>query len=171
MDWRRCCNLRVLIMSDTVQFSLIGIDSLLAKLDSITYDVKRKGGRFALRKAAGVVEKALKQNAQKIDDPDTAADISKNVAVRFSNSTFKATGDLKFRVGILGGANKAKAQEGLPGGVTVAWRHVEFGTEKMKAQPFMRKSLENNIGAATNEFITQYEKSIDRAVKRAAKGK
>lgn len=159
-------------MSDTVQFSLIGIDSLLAKLESITYDVKRKGGRFALRKAAGVVERALKQNAAGIDDPNTAEDISKNVAVRFSNRTFKSNGDLKFRVGILGGASFTKKDvSGLAGGDTRHWRMVEFGTEKMAAQPFARRALEDNIQPATNEFIKQYEAAIDRAIKKAAKGK
>jgi HK97 gp10 family phage protein len=161
-------------MADTVSFSLIGIDELLAKLETVSYDVKRKGGRFALRKAAGVVEKALKQNAKQIDDPQSAADISKNVAVRFSKRTFDATGDLKFRVGIMGGAggrDKTANRAGLPGGDTRHFRHVEFGTEKMAAKPFMRRALEDNIGPATNEFINQYEKSIDRAIRRAARGR
>ena len=158
-------------MSDTVSYSLIGIDSLLAKLESISYDMKRKGGRFALRKAAGVVEKALKRNASAIDDPNTPADISKNVAVRFSNRTFKQTGNLKFRVGILGGASPASKQTGQPGGITYHWRHIEMGTESIAARPFMRRALEENIGAATNEFIKQYELAINRAVKRASKGK
>lgn len=158
-------------MSDTVSYSLIGIDSLLAKLESISYDMKRKGGRFALRKAAGVVEKALKRNASAIDDPNTPADISKNVAVRFSNRTFKQTGNLKFRVGILGGASKAKLDTGLAGGDTRHWRHVEMGTESVAAQPFMRRSLEENIGPATSEFIKQYEAALDRAIKKASKGK
>jgi len=157
--------------TDTIEYSLIGIESLLAKFESITYDVKRKGGRFALRKAAGVVERALKQNADAVDDPGTPANISKNVAVRFSNRTFKATGDLKFRVGILGGASPSSKQTGQPGGITYFWRHQEFGTEKMAAQPFARRALEDNIGPATNEFVSQYEKAIDRAIKRAAKGK
>ena len=39
-------------MTDTVEFSIAGLDSLLGKLDSITDDVKRRGGRAALRKAA-----------------------------------------------------------------------------------------------------------------------
>ena len=158
-------------MSDTVSYKLEGIDSLLAKLESISYDLKRKGGRFALRKAAGVVERALKQNAATVDDPNTPADIAKNVAVRFSNRTFKATGDLKFRVGILGGASKENVTAGLPGGSTTHYRYLEFGTEKMAAKPFMRKSLEDNIQPATNEFIKQYEAAINRAIKKAAKGK
>lgn len=157
-------------MADTVTITMDGIEELLAKLDAVTYDAKRKGGRFALRKAAGVVEKALKQNASSVDDPQTAADISKNVAVRFSNRTFKNTGDLKFRVGILGGASFTKKDvSGLAGGDTRHWRHVEMGTESMPAQPFMRRALSDNLQPATNEFMEQYKKSIERAILKASK--
>jgi HK97 gp10 family phage protein len=46
---------------------------------------------------------------------------------------------------------------------------LEFGTEKMAASPFMRKALADHISEVTNTFITEYEKAIDRAIKRAAK--
>lgn len=39
-------------MADGASFSLTGLDELLGKLDAMDYDTKRKGGRFALRKAA-----------------------------------------------------------------------------------------------------------------------
>ncbi len=58
-------------MADTVEFSITGLDSLLGKLDSVTDDVKRKGGRAALRKAAMIVVQAAKQGAEKVDDPGT----------------------------------------------------------------------------------------------------
>ena len=48
---------------------------------------------------------------------------------------------------------------------------VEFGTEHSRAQPFMRPALSQNIGAATDEFIKQYDKALDRAIKKAAKVK
>jgi HK97 gp10 family phage protein len=52
------------MMADGVEFSIVGLDSLLGKLEAISYDVKRKGGRSALRKAAQVVaEKAREQHA------------------------------------------------------------------------------------------------------------
>jgi hypothetical protein len=38
----------------------------------------------------------------------------------------------------------------------------------MAAQPFARPALENNIGAATREFIVQFKKALERAVKREA---
>jgi len=162
-------------MTDGVKFSLTGIDELLGKLEGVAHDVKYKGGRFALRKAANLVANAAKSNAQRIDDPQSAQDISKNVAVRWSSRTFKRSGNLAFRVGVMGGAggnlSHKDQSSGLPGGDTRHWRLVEFGTEKARAQPFMRPALEQNINAATDEFIKQYDKALDRAIKKAAKVK
>ena len=52
---------------------------------------------------------------------------------------------------------------------TPHWRLLEFGTENMAAVPFMRPALANSISEVTNTFVTEYEKSIDRAIRRAAK--
>ncbi|MCY1370928.1 phage protein, HK97 gp10 family [compost metagenome] len=46
---------------------------------------------------------------------------------------------------------------------------MEFGTEKARAQPFMRSALADHISEVTNTFVTEYEKAIDRAIKRAQK--
>lgn len=159
-------------MADTLQFSLYGIDSLVGKLDAVSYDMKRKGGRSALRKAALLVAQNVKDGAEKLDDPRSRSSIKDNVVVRWSSRAFKTSGDLMFRVGIMGGAGsqaKTGKYDGLPGGDTRHWRMLEFGTEHMAAQPFMRKALADHIAAATNVFITEYEKSINRAIKRAAK--
>jgi len=159
-------------MTDSVEFSLIGLDELLGKLESITYDMKRKGGRSALRKAAQVIRDAAKENAKRLDDPETAKDTSKNIVERWNGRLFKQTGNLGFRVGVLGGAggNRSSADlSGLPGGDTRTWRHLEFGTEKTRSHPFMRPALEQNINAATDTFIREYQKAVERAIKRAAK--
>lgn len=153
-----------------------GIDELVQKLEAVKYDVRFKGGRFALRKAAQVVRNAARRNAQAIDDPETAAAIHKNISERWGSKRFKASGDLAFRVGVLGGARITKSRPkgsdpAGPGGDTRYWAYVEFGTERSRAQPFMRRALEESAQAATNEFIQQYQKALDRAIKRAAKGK
>jgi HK97 gp10 family phage protein len=182
-------------MADAVQFKIDGLDPLLAKLDSVTKDMKFKGGRFALRKAANLVAVSAKAGALTINDPITSEEIAKNITVRWGSRKFKSTGDLSFRVGVLGGARQpdtAKKQrrrdragtqslselgelsgkgKGNPGGDTYYWRFLEFGTSHARAQPFMRRALEQNIGAATDEFIKQYNKGLDRAIKRAAKVK
>jgi HK97 gp10 family phage protein len=161
-------------MADGIQFSITGLDSLLGKLESVKYETKRKGGRAALRKAAQVVRAAAEANAKRIDDPKTAAEISKNIAMRWNGRLFKRTGDLGFRVGVLGGARIPKSKPkgsdpGGPGGDTRYWAFVEFGTEDTRAQPFMRPALEGSTGEVTSTFVAEFEKAIDRAIKRAAK--
>ena len=158
-------------MADTIEFSLIGLDSLLGKFEAITYGMKRKGGRTALRKAAMLIAEKAKQGARSIDDPDTGRSIADNVAIRWNSRRFNRTGDLSFRIGVLGGAKiKIKGNPDLgPGGVTPHWRYLEFGTSNMHAQPFMRKALADNIALATDTFVVEYEKALDRTIKRAAK--
>ncbi|MES2625889.1 MAG: HK97-gp10 family putative phage morphogenesis protein [Pseudomonadota bacterium] len=156
------------------EFELVGMESLLAKFDSIKQDVKYKGGRSALRKAANFIAAKAKENAQKLDDPETAKNTAKNISVRWGGKRFKSTGDPNFRIGILGGAGgnkKAADLDSLPGKDTRTWRHLELGTEKTPAQPFLRPSLQNNTGEAISIFAKEYERAIDRAIKKAAKGK
>lgn len=159
-------------MTDPVTTNVEGLDELLARMDNISFDIRRKGGRFAMRKAANLIREKARENAAQLDDPKSAADISANVALRFSPKDFRRNGNLVFRVGVLGGAGgrKAAAQlSGLPGQDTRHWRQQEFGNINHPAQPFMRRALAENIQAATNEFITHYNKALDRALRRQAR--
>ncbi|WP_193090861.1 HK97-gp10 family putative phage morphogenesis protein [Halomonas colorata] len=188
-------------MTDPVALNVDGLEPLLARMDNIGYDLRKKGGRFAMRKAANLIRDRARQNAQAIDDPSTANSIADNIVVRFSPKDFRQRGDLVFRVGVLGGAKgyaaasgevKGKGKEN-PGGDTYYWRFIEFGRGPVKApegenlanaqsgeffggdvgpapaQPFMRRALSENIQDATNEFINQYNKSLDRALKKQAR--
>lgn len=156
-------------MADGVKFSITGLDSLLGKLDSVSYDVRRKGGRAALRKAAQVVVQKAKEGAERIDDKETGRSIAENIALRWNGRLFKQTGSLGFRIGVLHGAVLKDGGDLSPNSPTPHWRLIEFGTEKMAAAPFMRPALANSISEVTNAFLTEYEKSIDRAIRRAAK--
>lgn len=155
-----------------VDVTMNGLDDVLAKIAAVKYDVAKKGGRFALRKAAQVMVKAAKDNAQRIDDPETAANISKNIVERWNGRLNKATGDLGFRVGVQGGAGgnkKASDLASLPGHDTRHWRYVEFGTEKTAAEPFLVPAFKANLQNATNTFIVQYSAALERAIRKAAK--
>lgn len=183
-------------MTDGLDFKLTGLEDLQAKLKEVAEDVRFKGGRFALRKAAQVVRDKARENASRVDDPKTQEEISRNIVERFSSRMFRRTGNLGFRIGVLGGARaeeqKAKAKterrrarlgqssldelgeiagagKGNPGGDTFYWRFLEYGTSKMPAQPFMRPAIEQTAQQATDEFVKQYDKALARAIKRAKK--
>jgi|SRR5699024_4739160 len=150
-------------------FSVEGLTELVAKMEGLNYDLKRKGGRFALRKAANLVRDKAKEGAQRLDDPETGQSIADNIAVRFAPRVFRQTGDLMFRVGVRKGAVLRNAGDTSAGSPTPHWRLLEFGTEKMQAKPFMRPALAESINAATREFVVQYGKAIDRALRKAAR--
>ncbi|MEZ7215391.1 HK97-gp10 family putative phage morphogenesis protein [Klebsiella spallanzanii] len=156
-------------MADGVEYKLTGVDELLGKLDSITDDMKRKGGRAALRKAANVIANRAKANARKLDDLETGRSIADNIAVRWNGREFKRNGNLAFRIGVLHGAVLKKHPDKAKNAPTPHWRLLEFGTENMRAQPIMRPAAENGAEEAMNTFVEEYGKSIDRAITRAAK--
>lgn len=156
-------------MADGVEFSILGLDGLLGKLSAVSVDVRHKGGRAALRKAAQVVVQKAKEGAERIDDKATGRSISDNIALRWNGRLFKRTGDLGFRIGVLHGAVLKDGGDLSSNAPTPHWRLIEFGTEKMPAAPFMRPALADNITLVTSTFVTEYEKAIDRAIRRAAK--
>jgi HK97 gp10 family phage protein len=156
-------------MADGVDFSITGLDSLLGKLDSVSYDVRRKGGRAALRKAAQVVMQKAKDGAERIDDKETGRSIADNIVLRWNGRLFKQTGNLGFRIGVLHGAVLKDGGDLSPNSPTPHWRLIELGTENMAAVPFMRPALANSISEVTATFVTEYERAIDRAIRRAAK--
>lgn len=157
------------MMADGVEYKLTGVDELLGKLDSITDDMKRKGGRAALRKAANVIANRAKANARRLDDLETGRSIADNIAVRWNGREFKRNGNLAFRIGVLHGAVLKKHPDKAKNAPTPHWRLLEFGTENMRAQPIMRPAAENGAEEAMNTFVEEYGKSIDRAIIRAAK--
>lgn len=156
-------------MADGVDFSLIGIDSLLGKLDTISLDLRKKGGRAALRRAAIVIVQQAKTNAQRVDDVHTGRSIADNIALRWNGKIFKQTGDLAFRVGVLHGAVLKNHPDKAKNAPTPHWRLLEFGTEKMAAQPIMRPAIASTVDKVVTTFVTEYERAIDRAISRAQK--
>ena len=150
---------------------LNGLDELNKKLQGLSYDMARKGGRFALRKAAGVIVKRAQTNAQAFDDPETGRSIAKNVISKWNGRLNKTTGDLGFRIGVQGGSRiskKGNPDEGA-NGPTPHWRFVEFGSEHNTPKPFLRAAGSEAAQAATDEFIRQYGPALDRALLRAGK--
>jgi HK97 gp10 family phage protein len=174
-------------MVGEVTARITGLEDLHKNIEELVYETRYKGGRYALRKAAMVIQTQAVQNARQIDDPVTAEQIAKNIAVRWNGRLYKATGDLGFRVGVLGGAkqyantkeNVRKSRAGKtyqtagssenPGGDTWYWRFVEFGTERSKAEPFLTPAIEQGAQPAADEFVRQLNRVIDRVARKAKK--
>lgn len=156
-------------MADGVEFSLTGLDTLLGRLDSISDDLKKKGGRAALRRAGNVIVDRAKANARRVDDILTGRSIADNIALRWNGRVFRRTGDLAFRIGVLHGAVLKNHPDKAVNAPTPHWRLLEFGTEKMRAQPILRPAAENGVDMVISTFVNEYDKALDRAIARARK--
>lgn len=164
-------------MTDSVEFQITGLDAALATMRNLPAAMRVKAVKPAARKAANVVRKAAKAAALRLDRPATPLKIADNIEVQFASRHFKRTGEVKFRVGVRGGAkaygntkqNRRLKRVGAhykTGGSTYYWRFVEFGTSRVRARPFMRPALESNISPATQVFVTELDKELAKLLKK-----
>lgn len=140
-----------------------GADEIIKKLERLANAGKLKASRTALLQSANVVKKSAVAKAKVIDDPATANDISKNISVQFDRKSFNRNGDVKYRIGVAGGAKEGG--NGGRGGDTFYWRFHEFGTRHMPARPFLRPAIDENKEAAVDKFAEVMKKQIDKEVK------
>lgn len=151
-----------------VDLNITGLNEFTKKIAELK-DVKkvRSRARSAARKAMKIAQLSAQMGAAYIDDPKTREDIQKNIVIR--NGKTHDFGTVIMRVGIMGGAavngktDRAKLAA-LPGGETVYWRYIEFGTSKMPATPFMRPALQQNLQKITDEFANTFMKSTEKAI-------
>lgn len=142
-----------------------GADEALAKMRNLAPGLVKKGIRAAARRGAKVFADAAKAGFKRIDDPQSAADIAKNVAIRESGREGKKLNAIVMRVGVKGGArpNNNDPKD------TAHWRHLEHGTSEMRAQPVMRPAMANNIDRATAAVVRELIPQIDKQIKKATK--
>lgn len=149
-----------------VTVKLTGVEQLERRLSQLEFRVGRRAASRALRKGANVIRDAARQNAQRIDDPQTRANISKNIVTQPGSSRRqKAEKAVIMRVGVMGGARLKKGELPLPGGNTTHFRLVEFGTSQSKAQPFLRPAI-TSADRAISTVIESLGKEIDKEVSR-----
>lgn len=153
------------------QWSLIGFDRVIARMRGLPVALRGKAGRSALGSAARVVTKAAKANAQRVDDAETGRQIAQNITQRFRSKYFKQTGDIMISVGVAtpkGPIPKGNPDEGAKG-PTFHWHLIELGTERARAQPFLRPALENNINQVMSTFAVKLDDQITKQLAKAAK--
>lgn len=154
---------------DGLTFTLTGVEEIERNLKRLTGDESKKALRRALHRGAKVIADQAKANALRIDDPQTADQIAKNIAIRSGGvRNERREGGLMKRVGVMGGAKPLKkgTETGLPGGNTTHWRFVEFGTSEARAQPFLRPAAEmagqRAVDAVTQAAIIEIDKQVSK---------
>ena len=167
----------------SVEFKIEGMEQFQRKIEKLANPKKAKSiARKAARQAMNIVRDAARSNAKAIDDPETREMIYKNIMV--SGGKSRDSNAIVMRVGVNGGAGtnrhslsivqKERRKKGeakqvlaentiaLAGGNTRHFKYVELGTSKMKATPFLRPALSNNIDSITNKFVQVFNAEIDK---------
>lgn len=140
-------------------FQIQGLDAVLAKMRGLAPKLQAKGLRSAGTKAMRIVRDAARSNAKRLDDPVTASNIAKNIVTRYDGRGSKRNGGVMVKVGVQGGAKPIAGNKD-----TGHWRLLEFGTEQMRAQPFMRSALADNVQTVTDKFVTEASNEIDKII-------
>jgi len=130
-----------------ITYNLKGADELSRVFRTLPQEMQRQVVVPAAKDAMDIVLKDAIQRASAIDDPRTIPDISKNIAMVEDTKFFAETGSTKISVGV------RKTKRGQRGGNTYYWWWVELGTNRIRAQPFMRNALGQNQQAIFQEFI------------------
>lgn len=153
-------------MADGIDFTLVGFEEVRRKLAITPIKLRTKGARKALSAAANIVTKAARQNAERVDDPETGRRIRDNIGKRSRSAYSRRTGDAMVSVGVL--TEKGRIPKGNPDtgrkGNTPHWHLIELGTEKARAQPFLRPALADNIGPVTDKFAVELDKELEKAL-------
>lgn len=149
-----------------------GLAEIQRKLKLLPDRIGKNAMRRALRKGANVIRDAARNNAKRIDDPETREQIWKNIVTQGAGRRReRAAGGPMMRVGVLGGAKNRKRGGGTyevggsssnPGGDTFHWRYLEFGTSKMRAQPFMRPAASTAAPEVFSTFAQAASVEIDK---------
>jgi len=154
-------------MADT--FKIEGLDPILAKMKGLSAKMQKGGVRRAGLKAMRIVRDDARSKAREFDRSETPLNISKRIVARNDAKAGKRVGGVVIKVGVLGGAKSEKSTRSSnasndSGSTVWYWRLLEFGTSKMRAQPFMRPALSNNIGKVTDTFVSSLNTEIDKAI-------
>lgn len=155
-------------MANKIDFKVSGIEKISGRIKALPVAVQKKVMMPGVRKGATVIADEAEMRAARIDNPGTKNVIAKNVAVRFSPKRYRRTGDVMYRIGLLGGSQSFKGKpeqdprSSNPGGSTWYWRLLEFGTSKMKAQPVMRPAMNEKAQQAFDASAAEMERQLQK---------
>jgi len=162
-------------MATSTKFNLNLKAGAVNTLKQLGPKLEKKYLNKALRKGAVIVRSAAQARAKAFDDPKTPQQVWKEIAIFRSTELGRKNGGVALQIGVKGGAKKYKdnknnrrqkrvGQTYMGPGAVYYWRFLEFGTSKMRAQPFMRPALANNVDAVTKAITDEINSGIDKIV-------
>jgi HK97 gp10 family phage protein len=160
-------------------FKIEGLAAVVQTLQQLPPEIVSKNGgpvRFALRKAAVILQKEAQQNIQKIMDtpnkdgtigPQTGI-LKKSIIVKRKKPPPGLNGEvmivaIKQRV-IYPGQEGAKEKTTA----TKVGRLLEQGSEKMTAKPWLRPAFDTKKNEAVQVFVDSLNARVDAVVKKLA---
>lgn len=154
-------------MSDNFQVRIDGLDTIIDRMALLSTAVQRRIARRAVRAGANQIARQARLNAKALDDPDTPEAIYKNITVRTASRLGRKAGGVADRIGVMGGGvkpTKGLVNSALRGGDTWYWWHVELGTSRRTATPFMRPAIAQSANAAFNATADTMQRLINDEV-------
>lgn len=146
------------------KFSLVGASDVVRKFKAVRRELAGKAGREALLKGARLVAGQARENALKVDDPETRRRIRDNIIIQFASKIYNRSGDIMYRIGV--NTARGPIPSGNPdtgtGGSTPHWHLIELGHEHAPANPFMRQSLSQNINPVIDIVINELNAALTR---------
>jgi HK97 gp10 family phage protein len=146
-------------MAHIIEYAIVGLDAVRAKLLDMTPTIRRKYARKALRKGAEVVKKVattpgivpellnpIYRRGRLARKPGTVRDA---IAIRNSKDVNR-TGDVGVFVNVrpAKGGERGRYSPNDP----FYWRFLEFGTKYMRKRPFLRVGGQQLEGQALREI-------------------
>jgi HK97 gp10 family phage protein len=147
-------------MSDLVEFSVSGLDTLQAQLLDLGAELAVKTLAQAARKAFKPVLDAAKENV-----PIWSGALRDSIKLTVKKPS---EGDAVVVVGLYIGKDAGYDTGELP--PERRWHFIELGTSKYPAHPYLRPALDGNASNVLDALKTEIAAAIERAVRRKSRG-
>lgn len=151
-------------------FKLSGLDGVLELLQSLPAEVVSKGGgpvRIALRKGAMVIKNEAATNLTNATAGDTSTGL---LLANLVVSRGKKLGGTRGERYIVRVRRKSYNRDGVSVSTQQTARFLEYGTSDQPAEPWLRPAFASKAKQAILTTEAELIKSIDRVVKKLAKG-
>lgn len=146
-------------MSNGVRIKIEGLTELHVALKGFPQELRDKALRSAVSYAAKGVQEAIALNA-----PVGETAVLRRSVYRTRSKDMSSSVQETYIIGIRYGA--AHRKRGLDAWY---WRFIEFGTRKMPARPFLRRTFDTSIDLMINLMRTSLSSSVERIARKLAR--